>query len=64
MDTFRNGCLGKMDDYPVHITPNHHSLKMDVLLKTFLKIILAGKWLLRHSRIPTQIIADIALSSG
>ena len=34
-DTWRNGCFGKMDDHPVHSTPNHHSPKMDVLSKTF-----------------------------
>ena len=29
--------------------PNHHRLKMDVLQKTFLQIILAAKWWVRHS---------------
>ena len=44
-----NGCFGKMDDHPDHTTPNHHPPKMDGLPKTFLKIILAAKCLVRHS---------------
>ena len=32
----------------VHTTPNHHPSKMDVLPKTYLQIILAVKWLVRH----------------
>ena len=44
-----NGCFGKMDDHPDHTTPNHHPPKMDVLPKTFLRIILAAKGLVRHS---------------
>ena len=42
MDTQRNGFFGKMDDHPVHTIPNHHSSKMDVLSKTFLRIILSA----------------------
>ena len=38
-----------MYDHLVHTTPNHHPPKIDVLPKTFLKIILAAKWLVRHS---------------
>ena len=38
-----------MDDHPVHTRPNHHHTKMDDLPKTFVKIILAAKWLVRHS---------------
>ena len=49
MDTWWNGCFGKMDDHPVHTTPNQNPLKMDVLLKTFLQIVLAAKWLMWHS---------------
>ena len=33
----------------VYTTPNHHPPKWDVLPKTFLQIILANKWLVRHS---------------
>ena len=47
--TWRNGCSGKMDDHPIHTTPNHHPSKMNVLPKTFLQIILAAKckWLVQ-----------------
>ena len=38
-----------MDDHLVHTTPNHHPSKMDFLSKRFLQIILAAKWLVRHS---------------
>ena len=34
--------FGKMDDHLVHTTPNHHPPEMDVIQKTFLKIILAA----------------------
>ena len=39
--------------HTVHTTPNHHPPKMDmdVLPKTYLQIILASKWLVRHSGI-------------
>ena len=40
-----------MDDHLVHTIPNHHPTKMDVLPKTFVQIILAAKWLVRHSSI-------------
>ena len=33
----------------IQFTPNHHAPKKDVLPKTFLQIILAAKWLVRHS---------------
>ena len=46
--TWWNGRFEKMD-YLVHATPNHHPSKIDVLLKTFLQILLAAKWLVRHS---------------
>ena len=49
MNTWGNGCFGKMDDLPAHTTPNHHLAKMDVFPKTFIKIILSAKWLARHS---------------
>ena len=35
----------QLDDYTVHITPNHHPPKMDDIPKTFLQIILAAKLL-------------------
>ena len=35
--------LEKLDDLPVHTTPNLHPPKMDVIPKTFLQIILAAK---------------------
>ena len=38
-----------MDHHPFHPTQNHYSPKMDVLPKKFLQIILAAKWLVRHS---------------
>ena len=44
-----SGCFGKMDNLPVHSTPNHHPTKMDVLQKTVLPIILAAKFRVRHS---------------
>ena len=57
LNTWRNGCFGKMDDHPVHTTPNHHPLKMDVLPKTFLQIILAVilyGYIVRHSSMSPQ----------
>ena len=47
MDTWRNGCFGKMDDHLVLTIPNHHPTKMDVLPKTVVQIILSAipcKW--------------------
>ena len=41
--------LGKMNELPVYITPNHHPPKMDAFPKTFHQIILAAKWQLQHS---------------
>ena len=41
-DAWRNGCVGKMDDYPVNSTPSHHHPKCGNLPKTFLHIILAA----------------------
>ena len=41
--TWRNGCFGKMDDYPLLTIPKHHLARMDVLTKTFVQIILAAK---------------------
>ena len=32
-NTWRNGCFGKINDLPVHISPNHHPPKMNVLSK-------------------------------
>ena len=57
--TWRNGRFEKLmlwtcDDLPVHTTPNHHPPKLDVLQKKFLSIILAAKWLVRHSKTSPQ----------
>ena len=41
--------LQKLEDLPVHTTPNHYAPKMDILPETFLQIILAAKWLVRLS---------------
>ena len=42
--------LWKMDDHPVHTLPNHHPTKLGcILTKTLVQIILAAKWLVRHS---------------
>ena len=42
--------LKKIDGHPVHIVSNHHhSTKMDVLQKIFCPVILAAKWIVRHS---------------
>ena len=41
--------LNKIDDHPFHSIPYHHPTKMNVLPKTFVQIILAAKWLARHS---------------
>ena len=38
MNTWWNGCFRKMDDLPVHNTPNHQPLNMDVLTKTSLPL--------------------------
>ena len=43
-----------MDDHPVQTTPNHQPPKMDVLPETFLQIIFAAKWLVRHSSTSLQ----------
>ena len=40
--TLRNGCFEKLETIP--------NIKMDVLPKTFVQIILAAYWLMRHSR--------------
>ena len=47
--TCQNGCIVKIDEYPVHTIQNHHPTKMDILPKTFVQIILGAKWLVRHS---------------
>ena len=49
--TWRNGYFGEMVVHLVHAIPNHHLTKIDVLPKTFVQIILAAKWLGRHSSI-------------
>ena len=41
--------MEKINDHPVHTIPNHRPTKMDVLLQTFLHIILTAKWLVRHT---------------
>ena len=52
--TWWKGCFGKMDDNPVHTIPNQHPTIRDVLLKTFVQIIIAVKWLVRHSSMNQQ----------
>ena len=52
--TWWKGCFGKMDDNPVHTIPNHHPTIRGVLLKTFVQIIIAVKWLVRHSSMNQQ----------
>ena len=47
--TWRNGFLEKMADHSVHTILNHYPTRMDVLPKMFVQIILASKWLVRHS---------------
>ena len=47
--SWQHGCFENMDDLPVHTIPSHHTTKMDGLPKTFVQIILAAKWLGRHS---------------
>ena len=44
-----HGCFEKIDDHPVHTIPNQYKTKMGVLPKTLVQIILAAKWLVRHS---------------
>ena len=58
-----NGCFWKMDDLPVHTIPSHHPSKMDVLPKTFLKIILAPKWLVWHCSMSPNQHPTFAFSS-
>ena len=52
--TWRNGCFEKMDEHPVHTIPNHSPTKIDVLPKTFVQVIFAAKWLVRHSSMSPQ----------
>ena len=47
--TWQNRCFEKLDDHPIYTIPNHHPTTMDFLPKTSVKIILAAKWLVRHS---------------
>ena len=47
MDTWRNGCFGKMDDKEDNTTPPPS--QNGCSLKKILQIILAAKWRLRHS---------------
>ena len=49
MYAWQNGCFRKINDHLVHTTPNQHPSKIDVLSKSFLQVILAAKWLVRHS---------------
>ena len=48
-DSWRSRCIGNLNDFPVHTSPNDHPPKMDVLPKSFLLIILSSKWLMPHS---------------
>ena len=50
-----------LDDLPVLTIPNHHPSKMDVLLKTFLQIIRAAKWPVRHSSTSQNSSDDLCL---
>ena len=52
--TWWNGCFEKLDDPSEHTKLRYHLTKMDVLQKTFLQIILAAKWSIRHSRMSTS----------
>ena len=45
--TWWNGCF-KIVDHLAHTIPNQYPTKMDILPKTFVQIILAAKWLVRH----------------
>ena len=53
MDTWLNGCFRKMDDLPVHATPNNHPSK-----NTFLWIILAATCLVRSIQVRPQNSRD------
>ena len=53
MDTCRNECFIQMDDHPVHTTPNHPKII------TFLQIVLAAKWIVRHS---TTYLGTVCIS--
>ena len=46
---------------PDHTTPSHLPSKMDVLPKTYLQIILAAKWLVRHSSSSPNSSDDLCL---
>ena len=48
-----------MDDYPIYTIPNQHPTKMDVLLKTFVQIILADRCLVWHSRMPRRPLPSL-----
>ena len=53
--------LGKMNELPAYITPNHHPPKMDAFPKTFYQIILAAKWQLQHSSTSPNSSDDLCL---
>ena len=57
--TWQNRCFEKLDDHPIYTIPNHHPTTMDFLPKTSVKIILAAKWLVRHSKLPTNNSDDL-----
>ena len=59
---WRNGCFEKMDDHLVHTISNHHPTKMDVLPKSFVKNILAPKWLVRPQNISDNLSMFFLLS--
>ena len=64
MDAWQNGFFRKMDNHLVHMKPNRHPPKMEVLPKNILQIILAAKWLVRYSSTsPKTAATTFAFSS-
>ena len=52
-----------MDDHPVHTIPNHHPTKMEVLPKTFVKIVLPAKFNIQVQYVLNQQRRPFAFSS-
>ena len=52
-----------MDDHPVYTTPKALPSKVDVLPKTFLQLILAAKWLVRHLKVSKTAVMTFAFPS-
>ena len=57
--TWRSGCFEEKKMIFRFTLPNCHSTKMAVIPKTFVQIILAAKWLVRHSSMFLQTTAMI-----